>query len=140
MAKREQPQIPRVARATWWVSTYALGYGGALLVIYSVIAAFTTPWYPVETFARLAADLLTVLGVAITAASIYFPFGPEQTPWRASRWVIAPIVITVCVTAAIVCLVSGPLPSVFVNGLALLGLSGALQRMVPINVEDVTNA
>jgi hypothetical protein len=122
------------------VATYLLGYAGAALVAYSLIAEVTVPWLPVERFARTASDILTVVGVIVTAGSIYFPFGPEQEPWRVSRWVTAPLVIMTCVGAGVAAVVYGSLPPVLVNGLALVGLSGALQRIVPIDVADVTNA
>lgn len=139
MAKANRKRTEKRILALWWVATYGLGYFGAALVVYSLIAAVTVPWVPVEKWARFASDFLTVVGVLITAASIYLPVGPEQPPWRASRWVIAPLVMITCIGAAAVCFVEGLLPPVFVNGLALLGLSGALQRMVPIDVADVTN-
>lgn len=128
-----------VAISAWWLLTHALGYFGAALVGYSLVASVTQPWEPVERYAPGTSSFLTIIGVLVTAASIYFPVRTDHRPWRVSLWLIAPLVITACLAAAYVGLRSGSLPPVLVNGLALLGLSGGLQRIVPVSVRDITN-
>jgi hypothetical protein len=115
----------------FWLFTQALGFSGALLIVYSVVSTMTQPWPPLERVAEFVSSFLTLLGVLITAASIYIRQEPPHPPWRSSRIVVAPLVIACCVAASIFLIKEGPLPPTLVNGFALLGISGALQRILP---------
>ncbi|HEU0098492.1 MAG TPA: hypothetical protein VFQ67_06920 [Allosphingosinicella sp.] len=130
---------PGILPAVWWLFTQILGYLGAALVIYSVIAVLTTTWEPVEKYAPFISALLTIVGVMVTAASVYTPPAHYHPPWRANRLVVAPIIIGSCFAAIAVLFKLGELPAVMVNGFAMLGLSGGLQRLIPTNPDHLVS-
>lgn len=125
-----------VVAIVWWLFTQTLGYFGTALVAYSVIAAVSNPWQPIEQYAPLISNFLTLVGVLVTAASVYAPAG-YHPPWKSSRWVVGPLVIGSWVVATYVLVRNGHLPPVLVNGFAMLGLSGGLQRMIPTNPRHI---
>jgi hypothetical protein len=125
-----------ILASLWWLFTQTLGYFGAALVAYSVIAGLSNPWEPMETYAPVVSNFLTIVGVMVTAASVYGPPG-YHPPWKSSRWVVAPIIIGSCIITTYFLVAHGHLPPVLVNGFAMLGLSGGLQRMIPTNLRHV---
>ena len=130
---------PGILSAIWWLFTQILGYLGAALVLYSVIAVLTTTWEPVEKYAPFISASLTIVGVMVTAASVYTPPAHYHPPWRANRLVVAPIIIGSCLAAIAVLVKMGELPPVMVNGFSMLGLSGGLQRLIPTNPDDLVS-
>ena len=117
----------------WWTFTQILAYIGLALVLYSAISALTEPWHPLEKIAAVSSMFLTIFGVMVTALSIYVPRTTYYPPWDASRYVSAPAVIAMCCLAMFFLVRLGQLPTVLVNGFALIGLSGGLQRAIPTN-------
>jgi hypothetical protein len=113
-----------------WLFSEMIGYSGAILIGYSILAIFTEPWPPVEKIASFASALLTILGTLVTAVSIYLP--PSlRPPWRFSRRIVAPLVIVASVSAVGFLVWRRGLPPVLVNGFALLAISGGLKRFIP---------
>jgi hypothetical protein len=111
-----------------------LGWCGAGFVAYGFISSWSgQTWAPLELVALPLSSTLTVLGTALTAASIYS--GPHRVlpAWRTSKAFVAPVVIL----ASLLCVLGifGLFPfeitQITVNGFALLGLAGALIRMAP---------
>jgi len=117
----------------WWLFIQGLGYCGALFIAYSVISMFARPYPPFEKVAEFFSTFLTLIGVLVTAASIYAHQESTYPLWRSSQRVVAPFVIIGCVVACIYLAKRGSLPPVLVNGFALLGISGALQRITPVD-------
>jgi hypothetical protein len=120
-----------------WLISQVLGYYGAALVIYSFVASISSPWPPLEHVAPLVSSILTILGLLVTASSIYLPQMPYCAPWPLSRWVVAPLVIMSCVLAIALLIIQGRLSPVLINGFAMLGLSGGLLRILQIDVRKI---
>jgi hypothetical protein len=108
-------------------------------VLYSIVAALTEPWAPLEKYAAFISSLLTLFGVIVTAASVYVTQASYHRPWSTNKRIVAPIVIGACVIAIFFLFREGQLPVVMVNGFAMLGLSGGLQRLIPTNPQDLTD-
>ena len=83
-----------------------------------------------ERIARVASQYITLLGTLLTAASVYAAPNTRQ-PDPFSRYFSAPLVIIAVVLAVVLSAVwLGILPQHVVNGFALLGISGALSRLL----------
>ena len=107
-----------------------LGWIGAVLILYTAIATVTTKtWEPLEQWAGPISSLLTIVGVLITAASVYYPSETIHPPDPFSKLVSARVVIFSCVVAIVVWFLRWDLPTTIVNGFALLGLAGAFFRL-----------
>ena len=107
-----------------------LGWIGAILIVYTAVAAFTKEqWKPLEQWAGPVSSLLTVIGTALTALQIYFPSTDIHPPDRFSKLAAAPVVIIGCLVAVVVWFRAFDLPITLVNGFALLGLAGAFFRL-----------
>jgi predicted membrane channel-forming protein YqfA (hemolysin III family) len=120
----------------WWF-TELLGWTGALLVLYTLITwATNEPWPVVERHAPFISSLLTLIGTALTAASVYFHSSKVRTPWRHSKYVASPIVIISSVAAIAILLVSGKLSQVSVSGFGMLAIAGGLKRLLTYPVES----
>ena len=120
-----------MAPILWWLFIQSLGYFGVLLIAFSVISMFAQPYPPLEKVAEFLSTLLTLVGVLVTATSIYAHQESTYPLWRSSQRVVAPFVIVSCVVACFFLVKRRSLPPVLVNGFALLGISGALQRIAP---------
>ena len=114
-----------------WLFTQSLGFCGVLLILYSVLAEYTTPWPPIEKAATFISSLLTILGTVVTALSIYVPSSSIHVPWPHSRYIVAPAVITAGVIATVFLVRRKTLPPMLINGFALLAMSGGLKRLLP---------
>lgn len=123
--------------ATFWIFSQILGWFGAFLVIYSLVAQASSAWEPLERTAPFLSSALTILGVLVTTAAVYLPPIPYCPPWRMSRWLVAPLVMLGCVVAVYLLVKNGSLPLVLVNGFAMLGLSGGLLRILQIDVRRI---
>ena len=117
------------ARQIWYASEI-LGWGGGALVAYSVVAAFTQVWPPLEAVARFGSVLLTVLGALLTATIVYFP-KHNRGSWEHSRKFFAPVIIIACAFAIVGLFWFGSLPPVMVNGFSMLAIAGGLKRAIP---------
>ena len=114
-----------------------LGYVGAVFVLYGAyVYVWGPPWPPVERIALPASSFLTILGTAVTAASVYFHHLTPTPPEKKSRHVTAPFVIGSSVLALAALLRNGKVPPVTVNGFAMLGIAGALLRLQPRPPQD----
>jgi hypothetical protein len=129
-SQKESASILIAQTARWLIIGF--GFIGAAFVVYGVITAKTgQPWPPLELIAEPLSVALTILGTLFTALSVYF-FGPTETPpARMSTHITAPIVVAICLAGLAALAWYGHLPTVVVNGFAIIGLSGALQRMQP---------
>ncbi len=114
-----------------WLFAQFLGWLGAIFVCYSVIAAFTTSWPPIEEYAAFASALLTITGAVVTAASIYLVQGTSRPAWVTSRFVAAPVVICAGLLAIAALFRTGHISPVLVDGFSLLAVSGSLFRLLP---------
>lgn len=109
----------------------SLAFLGILFIVYgAIVATGVQPWPFLERFAEPLSAILTIIGTALTAASIYL-FSPHaRHPEVASLYIYSPITIVACVLA-LGSLIWQPLSAVTVNGFAILGLAGAMLRLYP---------
>ena len=120
------------------VTLSVIGYTGILLIAYGLIADH----YYVEIegppilkgFADWSSICITLIGVSLTAISVYFPTSVYR-PGKFSSYVTAPVAITVVVMTFIYfpfySYQKGELPDLHIlNGLALLGYVFSLFRML----------
>jgi len=122
-----------------------LGFAGIVLMIYGVAVYFTGEEYKfLELAAQATANISTLLGVALTASSVWLPTNTRE-PDDFSIFISAPIVVATTVLVLVVYLVPSTLiwlvsligfkgnstipPHIF-NGFAILGLAGGLFRTV----------
>ena len=123
-----------------WLFAQFLGWLGAIFVCYSVIAAFTTSWPPIEEYAAFVSALLTITGAVVTAASIYLVRRTSPRPaWVTSRFVTAPVVICGGLLAIVALFRAGHISPVLVDGFSLLAVSGSLFRLLPYPDPESTN-
>jgi hypothetical protein len=109
-----------------------LAYAGVAFIAYGSISAVTgEKWTPIERYGTEIAAVLTVCGTILTAASIYVFGHVSRPPIWFSRWVSAPLVIGASIAALVAIGIYGGLPTLVVNGFALLAIAGALFRMHP---------
>ena len=107
-----------------WFGVFFIGYGAATQ------SGFLFEYEAVEQTAAWLSAALTLLGTALTAASVWF-FSPNPPPpEEKSKNYVAPNVILACC----ICLGASwwtEIPPVTVNGFAILGLAGCLFRLRP---------
>jgi len=108
-----------------------MGITGALFIGYSVISAWTEPWRPFERWAPWLSGFLTLVGVVITACSVYFPSVGLRRAYRMSRYFISPMVVACAFVAMYYLIANRELPQPLISGFALLAISGALLRSIP---------
>lgn len=112
------------------------GYLGAAFVIYAVLGVWLGfTFVELEKIMIPASYYLTLSGVILTCATVYFYKGNPHPPERFSKYVSAPIVIIACFIAAWFYATTGTLPNLVINGLAMLGLAGAIFRIQPATAE-----
>lgn len=105
-----------------------LGWAGALFILYGTFNQVTGRFGELRDFADYSSAILTIVGVIMTALSIYLPQNPKP-PEHFSKAYSAPIV-TLCAIVALVYLIfSGRISSHIVNGFALLAIAGGLFRI-----------
>jgi len=108
-----------------------LGFFGCILILYGILVIYTGQTYPLfEKYANPLTKYLTLLGVLLTAASIYG--GPNmRLPDPFSKKISAPLVIiAVLGTIGILALTKIKVPSHIINGFALIGIAGGLFRTI----------
>ncbi len=119
-----------------WVFAVGVGFLGAFLVAYSLIAFYTQPWEPMEKIAPFASAMVTLLATILTAASVYLPPENMRPAWTVSKVMVSPIVIVACGLALWTLFSIGHLSPVLVNGFGLMAIAGALIRMLPFPKEN----
>jgi len=146
MSRIQSDEISIALRQAVVWAINAIGLVGALLVVYGITSYVTGQKYtPLEEIASVASNCATLIGVMLTASSVYVTNNP-RTPIAFSKYVSAPVVIVItCVVAILYVLPNvrqycvfyifgvkggGELPSHVFNGLAILGLSGGLFRSI----------
>ncbi len=113
-----------------------LGFSGVLFILYGVISKCTDSVWPVlEQWINPISAFMTILATLIVAASIYFHKSFAHPPEKFSKYVSAPVVIASCLAAMIFLIMMGDIPSVAVNGFALIGIAGALFRIQNRTIE-----
>lgn len=122
-----------------------LGFIGIVLIAYGAAVYFTGEKYKfLELAAEATANISTLLGVALTASSVWLPTNSRE-PDDFSIFISAPIVVVAVVIVLIFYLFPSALiwvvsqfglegspviPSHIFNGLAVLGLAGGLFRTI----------
>ena len=112
------------------------GYLGAAFVVYGALGiwlGFT--FVELEKIMIPASYYLTLFGVILTCATVYFYKGNPHPPERFSIRVSAPIVMITCFFAGLFYAIMGSLPILVINGLVMLGLAGAFFRIQPATAE-----
>ncbi|MEQ1708711.1 MAG: hypothetical protein ABL864_10325 [Terricaulis sp.] len=121
---------------SWWVIrvflfNIVLAGSGVALIAYEMSAdLLQLRETKLEAVASYVGPLLTLVGVALTAITIYFPTSIATKPSPESYFT-APVVILGCLVAVGALYVYGDLPENILNGFSLLGLAGALFRLQP---------
>ncbi len=115
----------------------ASGIFGLLLIGYGWAIDFNSKWsWPLlDTYAQFISTILTLLGTFFTAASVYFPVHSRRADTH-SRKVLAPLVcLLTLVSIYFLFFGNKPIPQNVINGFAVLGLTGALFRLLPWSEE-----
>ena len=121
---------PTMTALTLWGFTEFLGWVGAFLVVYALITWMTSePWPVVERHAPFISSLLTLLGTALTAASVYFHSSKARAPWHHSKYVALVVIVSALVAIAVLTR-SGKLSQVAVSGFGMLAIAGGLKRLL----------
>ncbi len=107
-----------------------LGWAGVMFIIYGVVSHGTgSVWEPLERWVNPASALFTLVGVILTAASVYFYSPQSHPPELFSTFVSAPVTIAGGLLTIGWLFWTGTIPPVVVNGFALLGIAGGLFRI-----------
>lgn len=108
----------------------ALGFIGILLIIYPLAASEYTPWAPVEALVDHLSVGATLIGVLLTAISVYVPENQRRSD-QFSKLISAPLVVFACMIAlAMHFMYSFAIPPHTLNGIAILGIAGGLFRTI----------
>ncbi len=106
------------------------GYLGAAFVVYAVLGSWIGfTFVDLEKIMVPMSYYLTLFGVILTCSTVYFYKGNPHPPEKFSKFFSAPIVILSCLIAGIFYAMNGSLPTLVINGLAMLGLAGAFFRI-----------
>jgi hypothetical protein len=112
------------------LSINGLGGIGLLLIAYGVVLYYTGEKYRfLESAADATSVVSTLFGTGLTASSVWFPEN-KRPPDEFSKRIAAPLVITGTVFVLYIYIRAVSIPIHIVNGFAVLGLSGALFRLV----------
>ena len=122
-----------------------LGFTGIVLILYGIAVYFTDETYKyLEVAAAGISNIATLLGVALTASSVWLPTNTRE-PEDFSIYISAPLIVAATAVvllfylfpAALVWLVTffglkggSSIPAHVFNGLAVLGLAGGLFRTI----------
>jgi hypothetical protein len=107
-----------------------LGYSGVLFIVYGAVSQGTgTVWPPLEVWVTPLSSFLTLVGVLLTASSVYFAPSYPHPPEQFSLYVSAPFTILGCLVSLVFLIWNGSLPPVIVNGFAMLGIAGGFFRI-----------
>ncbi|MBU1319049.1 MAG: hypothetical protein KKH67_07620 [candidate division Zixibacteria bacterium] len=101
------------------------------MIAYGMLSAISDTTYPLlERIADWIALIATLIGVGLTAVVIYMPIN-VRPPEKLSLYFTAPIVIVgVLIALGYSVLHRKQLPPHVLSGFALLGISGALFRLL----------
>jgi len=131
--KRKEPQTTKISNLGAIVLRKFfnfLGYAGVLFIISGVVFFFDdTIWTLLEKWVTPFSAALTIIGAVIAALSVYIYKPSQHKLERFSLYVSAPLVIICGIIVLFLLCIYGWIPSVIVNGFALLGISGALLRI-----------
>lgn len=108
-----------------------LSFIGILLIAYGIALYFTGEKYRfLENAADVISVVATLFGTGMTAASIWLPEN-HRPPDEFSKRISAPIVVFLVFFTLVLYFRGGiVIPVHVINGFAVLGLSGALFRLV----------
>ena len=112
-------------------SINGLGFVGLLLIAYGAALYYTGEKYSLlEGAADAISVVATLVGTGLTAASVWLPEN-KRPPEEFSKKISAPLVVLAVVCLLIIYLQGSiELPVHIINGFAVLGLSGALFRLI----------
>jgi hypothetical protein len=123
--------IPKEALNILEVVAYAIGWLGIILILYGIISTLTSEvWAPLERFILPIAATLVLLTTLLNAAAIYVVNQPPAAPAGVSRYVTGPAVILLCLVGVVMVWWQG-LPMSVILGIAILGLTWSLLRVLP---------
>lgn len=113
----------------------AVGILGFLLIVYAILkVSDPNNWNlpKVDSFDHWISNVVTLLAVLITAYSVYFRPNLRPADW-ASTHIAVPLFITPLIALAVVYMATFKtvLPDHALNGLAIMGLVGAIFRLLP---------
>lgn len=112
------------------LSVNFFAFFGLTLICYGIFSSkLNSKWPPLENIAQWVEMFVTFIAVLFTAISIYFPANPRE-PDKISYFT-ALVVIIMTLIAIIYSIRKRTVLSIhIVNGFAIIGLSGALFRLV----------
>lgn len=123
--------IPREAANFIEIVAYAIGWLGVIIIVYGLVSTMTSEvWVPLERFILPIAASLVLLTTLLNALTIYFAPQASGPPAAASRYITGPVVILLCI-AGFVCVWLQDLPVAVILGIAILGLTFSLLRLLP---------
>lgn len=108
-----------------------IGIIGIMLILYSFISHYyNSQWSFIENLANPLSVICTIIATFITASSIYFPIN-DRKPEAFSLYISAPLVMIFCIAMLLFYYYNNLIfPEHLLNGIALLGLSGGLFRLI----------
>jgi hypothetical protein len=122
--------IPKEALNFLEVVAYAIAWLGIILIVYGLISTMTSEvWAPLERFILPIAASLVLLTTILNVLTIYLVQTPAA-PAAVSRYVTGPAVILISIAGLVFVWYQG-LPVSVVMGIAILGLTFALLRVLP---------
>ena len=108
-----------------------VGFCGAFFVVYAVISMRTAEtWPPIEKYAPRISSFLAILGTLVVTVSAWFPSNPNPASPISTHF--TGLVVLVSCLLALFYLFRRDLPTTLVNGMTILGLVGALFRILPL--------
>jgi hypothetical protein len=113
------------------LSINGLGGIGLLLIAYGIALYYTGEKYRFfESAAESISVVATLFGTGLTAASVWLPEN-KRPPEEFSKRIAAPLVVSGTVFVLFIYLKgAASIPVHVINGFAVIGLSGALFRLV----------
>lgn len=111
------------------------GLMGVACIGFGVISAWSQKKWPplLEEIFTFTSSCLTLIGTIITALTVFF-VTPYYPPERSGKLVAYPV-IGGCILGLYFLLTHGSLPTIVVNGFALMAIAGALFRILPQTTE-----
>ena len=113
-----------------------IGIIGIFLIVYSFLTYYSnSKWDIIEKFANPVAVISTIVGTFLTSISIYLPPN-DRKPEAFSIYISAPLVILFCLGMLILYINNNFIfPPHLLNGIAILGLSGGLFRLISRRIQ-----
>jgi drug/metabolite transporter (DMT)-like permease len=124
--------IKKILNQAATASINCLGFVGILLIVYGVVVTKDpkTQWRVLEDTATTCSNYATLIGTAVTAASIYLPKN-DRPPESLSFWLTAPAVIVAVLFTFYYQWSHNSIPPHVINGFSILAIAGALNRLIP---------